>query len=455
MADAEIRPTSGTDATEDRERGDHAGDEHHVVILGAGFAGMTTARRLARTAERDRLRITIVDRHNYHTFHPLLYQVATAGLEPHSVGRSIRGAFRRSPVRFCLGAVVEVDWDRRRVVLDTEQELAFDTLVVAVGSSSADYGIEGVAEHTFPLKSLPEASRLRNHVLRQFEAANTAAAQPDEATLTVVVAGGGPTGVELAGALAELVDRVVQNDRPDLDLSRRRIVLVEMLDSLLPPYREAQREHTRKALEARGVEVRLGTAIERVEADRVLLSDGDELATRTVVWTAGVRAHPLGDQLGVEQTKGGRVVVAPDLRIPDRHGAFVAGDLAGATDRDGELLPQLAAVAIQQGRHVADQIVRRRRGLATQRFRYRDKGTMATIGRRDAVAELPLGVQLRGLPARVAWLALHLFQLIGFRNRASVLLDWTYNYLTYDKAARLILEQQEPDEAEQLSQRPG
>lgn len=426
---------------------DHATDGHerdHVIVVGAGFAGLNVARRLSKKApDEARPRITVVDRHNYHTFQPLLYQVATAGLEPQSIGHSVRGIFHGLDVDFRLGTVEGVDWDHRRLLLADGSDLAFDTLVLAAGAATADYGIPGVAEHAWPLKSLPEATRLRNHILTQFERVEAEPGLVDDGVLTFVVAGGGPTGVELAGATAELLDRVVRRDHPHVDLTRARIILVEMMDALLAPYSEKSQRYTRQALEDRGVEVRLGTAISEVHEDRVVLSDGDDIPTSTVVWTAGVKANPLADALGLEQTKGGRVVVAPDLRVPGHPEAYVIGDLAGASDDEGTLHPQLAPVAIQQGKHVADQILRTARGEVTVPFSYLDKGTMATIGRNDAVAEIPFGIELRGFVAWIAWLGLHLLYLVGFKNRATVLLNWTYNYLTYDRAARLILDQDE------------
>lgn len=419
--------------------GDRASQVPHVVIVGTGFAGLNAARRLSAAAETTPIRITMVDRHNYHTFQPLLYQVATAGLEPQSIGHNVRGIFRHSPVEFRLGAVVDIDADARRLQLDDGSHLHYDTLVLAAGAVTADYGIPGVADHAFPLKWVPEAERLRDHILLQFERVETHPEEMDRGALTFVIAGGGPTGVELAGAVAELIDRVIRHDHPRVDVSRSRIVLVEMLDTLLPAYSERSRRYTREALEKRGVEVRLGTAIEEVHEDRVAFSDGQELPSATVVWTAGISANPLGERLGGSLTKGGRVEVESDLRAVGCDDVFVVGDLAGGTDGDRQLLPQLAPVAIQQGKHAAEQILRLRRGEPTVAFRYRDRGTMATIGRNDAVAEVPIGLKLRGGIAWLAWLGLHLLYLIGFRNRATVLLNWTYNYLTYDRAARLIL----------------
>lgn len=421
----------------------------HVVVVGAGFAGLNVARRLAASDRNVGLRVTVVDRHNYHTFQPLLYQVATAMLEPQSIGRNVRSIIRASAASFRMGTVTGVDWDARHVELADGGVLSFDTLVLAAGATTADYGIEGVAERTWPLKSLPDATRLRNHILRRFEQAEFDPSTIDAGGLTFVVAGGGPTGVELAGALAELVDRVVRKDHPRIDVERVRIIIVEMLHTLLPGYSERNRRYASRTLAQRGVEVRVGTAIEGVGSDRVRLSDGDEIPTATVIWTAGVRASPLGDVLGVEQTEGGRIAVDRHLRIPGRP-AYVIGDLAGAADERGVLYPQLAPVAIQQGRYVAEHVLLDRGDQPMPPFQYREKGTMATIGRNAAVAELPFGLSLRGLVAWFAWLGLHIVYLIGFRNRAIVLVNWAYNYLTYDRAARIILEHDEPDEPDAL-----
>lgn len=417
----------------------------HVVILGGGFAGLHAARRLARAARNLPMQVTLIDRNNYHTFQPLLYQVATAGLQPQDIGHSLRSLFgnrlRRSAtsVRVRMGTVVAVDRQRRRLHLADGSELDYDLLVVAAGASTADYGIPGVTEHGFPLKSLTESVTLRNHILKRFEAA---ALHPEEiarGALTFVVAGGGPTGVELSGALTELF-RVLRRDHPELPHGQVRVVLVEMLPTVLPPYSESSRRYTHEALRRRGVELRLGQAIERVDRDRVVFGNGDELRTRTLIWTAGVKANPLASVLDSPQTKGGRLVVDPDLRLPDDRRVFAAGDIAAALGPDGEPLPQLAPVAIQQGQHVADQIVALLHGQRTSAFHYQNKGNMATIGRSDAVVELPFGLRYHGFPAWVSWLFLHLLYLVGFRNRVAVLLSWMWNYLTYDEANRLIIE---------------
>jgi NADH dehydrogenase len=255
----------------------------------------------------------------------------------------------------------------------------------------------------------------------------------------VVIVGGGPTGVELAGALAELFSLVLVKDYPRLDLSRARVVLIEGTDSLLPMLDRRLGEHARRTLEARGIEVLLGHTVREVSATGVGLADGSRLSTRTLVWAAGVKANPLAGVVGLPLDKSGRIVVGPDLRVPGHQDVFVIGDLAASRDPRGRLLPQLAPVAMQQGRHVAAELRREANGRAARPFHYRNRGSMATIGRNNAVAQLPGGVRVRGFPAWVLWLTLHLVYLVGFRNRASVLVDWTWNYLTYDRGARIIV----------------
>ncbi|MDX1659923.1 MAG: NAD(P)/FAD-dependent oxidoreductase [Nitriliruptorales bacterium] len=421
------------------------GDATKVVIVGGGFGGLTAARKLASSHPDPPVAVTLVDRHNYHTFQPLLYQVATAGLQPQDIGHNLRKIFGRSrfrsqasPVDVRMGTVAGADLEQRRIELDDGTVLDYDVAVLAAGAVTSDYGIDGVAEHAFPLKSLSESLTIRNHLLACFERASAAPERIGDGLLTFVVAGGGPTGVELAGALTELF-RVLRRDHPHLPHDQVRVVLVEMLDAVLPPYSEPSQRYTKTELEERGVEVRLGTAIERVEADRVVFEGGGELATNTLIWTAGVEAAPLAGVLGLAQGKGGRVEVDPTLRPEGFDDVFVIGDMALARDADGEPLPQLAPVAIQQGKHVARQLHALVDGRPLEPFRYRDKGTMATIGRNDAVVEFPAGVRIEGFLAWLSWLFLHLFYLVGFRNRIWVFLSWLWNYVTYDQAQRLIL----------------
>lgn len=413
----------------------------HIVVIGAGFAGLTTARRLGRRGA-GAVRVTLVDARNHHTFQPLLYQVATSVLQPQDVGHSVRGALQDVPgVDFRLGSVAGVDWDARRLRFADGGELAFDRLVVAAGAVTADYGVPGVAEHAFALKGLGEAVALRNHVLSLFERASHDRSDAPDGTLTFVVAGGGPTGVEVAGALVELIDRVLRHDHPDVDVDRARVLLVEQADAVLGGFTDRSQRYALETLRARGVEVALGTGIAEVRPGKVALTDGTVLATDTVVWAAGVRAHPLADALQLEQGRGGRVVVGPDLRAPGRPEAYVIGDIAAVPDGHGGTVPQLAPAAIQQGRHVADALLAELQGADPRPFRYRDKGIMATIGRHAAVAELPPGLRFRGRLAWLAWLVLHLYFLIGFRNRASVLLHWAVSYLTAERGARAVFTQ--------------
>lgn len=407
----------------------------HVVIVGAGFAGLEAGRELGNKP----VQVTLVDRHNYHLFQPLLYQVATAGLDAQDIAHSVRGIFQEAPnVTPRMAHAHGVDWEGQRLLVDVGDPLEYDYLVLAAGATTTTFGIDGVREHTYPLKTLKDAVRLRDHILRQFERVDTDPSQVEKGALTFVVVGAGPTGVELCGALVELFDHVLSLDFRS-DLEDARVVLIEALPQVLQSYSDESQEYARRVLEERGVEVMLDTPLKEVGDGYVLLGDGSEIPTGTVVWAAGVRAQTLADELGLEQTKGGRIVVEADLSVPGRPNVFVIGDLAGARDPEGELYPQLAPVAQQQARHVVRQIALRRRGEPTEPFSYTDKGIMATIGRSAAVAELPPGIRLRGRVAWLTWLGAHLLFLVGYRNRARVFFDWVYNHLTYDRASRLIV----------------
>jgi len=416
-----------------------------VVIVGAGFGGLAAAREL----EGAPVDVTLVDRNNFHTFQPLLYQVATSGLSPSDVAYPVRGIFtRQRNLAFRRDTVVAVDWEARRVRLGGGGHLPFDRLIVAAGATVNDFGVPGVAQHGFPLYVLPDAVRLRNHILGRFEAADAEPALVDDGGLTFVVVGGGPTGVEVAGALAELIDKVLHRDfrGSRVDVARAAVILVEMTDELLPPFSPSSQRHARTTLARKGVHVRTGTSVAEVGPTRVVLAGGEEIRAHTLVWAAGVRASPLAAALGVPTTGGGRVAVGPDLRLAGHPEAFVVGDMAAIDDGAG-LLPGVAQVAMQSGRHAARLVGREvvGEGDPHEAFRYRDKGTMATIGRRSAVAELPPGIRLRGTVAWVAWLGLHLVYLMGFRNRVSVFVNWAWNYLTWDRGARLILGSGEGD----------
>lgn len=411
----------------------------HVVVIGAGFGGLAVAKGLAKHP----VEVTLIDRHNFTTFQPLLYQVATSGLNDADVAHPVRGLFHHQPnVRFRHGEVVGVDWDRRQLqVLATSGPpfIPFDQLVVAAGAVTSWFDIPGAARWALPLYTLDDAVTLRNHIVERFEATDADPSLIDDGALTFVVVGGGPTGVEMAGALAELAAVVFRRDFPRLDVGRAKVVLVEARDKLLAPFHEASQRHAEQSLQARQIEVRLGASVAEVGQHYVAFSSGEVLPTHTVVWAAGVRANPLADMLGLETTRGGRIVVGADLAVPGRPGVWAVGDVAAALSRRGDPLPQLAPVAMQSGSHVAHQIGRQLEGRSTRPFRFRDKGTMATIGRRAAVAELPGGVNLRGTLAWLAWLGLHIFYLAGLRNRASVMLNWAWSYVTWDRGPRLIL----------------
>jgi NADH dehydrogenase len=413
-----------------------------VVIVGAGFGGLAAARAL-HGAPVD---VVLVDRHNYHTFQPLLYQVATAGLEPEEIAYAVRAIFHRQRnVQFRLGDVSEIAWDEKRLVLAGGDALEYDFLIVAAGASTNDFGIEGVAEHALALKSLEDAIRLRSHVLARFEAAAEDPALVEGGALSFVIVGGGPTGVEMAGALVELIHLVLRKDHPEIPIERVRVILIEREANLLGTFHPDLQRYARKVLEKRRVEVITGASVKRARADAVELDDGRTIAAHTLIWAAGVRASPLADRLArssganIEQTRGGRMLVAPDLSLPGHPEVFIVGDMAASRDAHGRLHPQLAPVAIQGARHAARTIERRLKGATSSAFVYTDRGTMATIGRNAAVCELRGGVRTRGFVAWCMWLALHLVQLIGFRNRAIVLVNWAWNYFTYDRGARLIL----------------
>jgi NADH dehydrogenase len=409
-----------------------------VVVVGGGFAGLNAVKSLAKV--KPPVRVILLEQHNYHLFQPLLYQLATGVVQPADIAHPVRGIvrrYRRASVR--MATVSGVDLDAREVLTEAGARFHYDYLILAAGATTATFGIPGVEEHSFPLKSMPDALRLRAHLLHQFELADNDPAQVDKGALTVVVGGGGPTGVEMAGALHELFKHVLVHDFPDLDINQAKVVVLEAMDHLLAPFHPSSRQHALDILRKRGVEVRLGQALERATAGEVVLKDGTVIPTRTLVWGAGVRANPLADVLGLEQTRGGRIVVGEDLSVPGRPEVFVVGDLAGAGDGKGGLLPQVAQPAIQEARHTAQNIERTLKGEPRTGFTYKDKGIMATIGRNAAVTELPSGARFKGVLAWYMWLALHLAYIIGFRSRVAVLVNWIWSYLTYDRHARIIV----------------
>jgi NADH dehydrogenase len=405
-----------------------------VVVIGAGFGGLNTVRSL-RDTDVD---ITLVDVNNFHLFQPLLYQVATAGLDADDIAYPVRGTLRRQRnARFRLGRVTSVDLAARTVGLHDGATLPYDVLVLSIGAVSASFGVPGVEEHALELKTLLDAERVRAHLLHRFEAASAAGAQ-QACDLDVVIVGGGPTGVELAGGVRELYDKVLARDFPDIAVRAARITLVEATNRVLGTFAPRLSESAARQLQRRNIDLALGSGVERVVADGVMLADGRQIRGGTVIWAAGVRANPLAAAFGLPIGRGGRVLVQPDLTVEDDPEVFVIGDVAASPDGRDAPLPQVAQVAIQGGRHAARQIQRRLEGLPSQRFHYKDKDSMATIGRNAAVSELPHGITLTGPIGWLAWLGLHLLYLIGFRNRANVLVNWAWNYLTYDRGARLI-----------------
>jgi NADH:ubiquinone reductase (H+-translocating) len=418
------------------ERSPSSGPRKRVVVVGAGFGGLTAAKKL----RKQNLEVVLIDQHNYHTFQPLLYQVATAGLNSSDVAYPVRGLFRRrANVLFKQGVVSGIDWDDQRVLLRDEDPIGFDYLVLSAGSTTAYFGVPGAQEYALPLYSLPDALRVRNHLLSLFEAADARTALVEDGVLNFVVVGGGATGVEVSGAVAELIERVLADDYHDLDVHRARVILLEQSDALLTPFVPKLREYTRTALEKRGVEVRLNSTVERIAADHVELAGGEQIPTRMVLWAAGVRAGDIAAEGSWGQGRGGRITVGRDLSVPGHPDMFAIGDIADIDDGEGGRLPQLAQVAIQGGRFVAKQIRRSEAGEPRQEFSYLDKGTMATIGRRAAVAELAGGARLTGLIAWLAWLFLHLVYLLGARNKVSTMANWFWNYCTWASGPRLIL----------------
>jgi len=384
--------------------------------------------------------VLLLDRHNYHLFTPLLYQVATSLLNPSDIAYPFRAVFRRSRnVRFRQAAVTGVDLKRRVVRTHDGGDVPYDTLVLATGSENDYFANEELAAHTLGMKTLSEAMRLRNHVLACLEIAARAASDEERREwLTFVIAGGGPTGVEYAGALAELLRMVLGRDYPELRPEQARIVVVEGLDRLLGAFHQRLGAYAARALRDRGVEVRTSTLVEKATDEAVVVSRGEEIRTRTVVWSAGVRpADPLSHH-EVRRSRRRRLEVDERLRLTGHADVFVIGDAASVSGNGGEL-PMLSPPAMQEGRYVARAIVRRLGADPDPKpFRYLDKGTMATIGRRAAVADVH-GFKLAGTIGWLAWLLVHIYYLIGFRNRAVVLASWGWDYLRRDRPIRLIL----------------
>ncbi len=416
-----------------------------IVIVGAGFGGLWAAQSLADAP----VEIYLVDRHNYHTFLPLLYQVAAAELEPAQIGYPIRAILRRmQDVHFVLGEVTHVDV-HEQIVHTADTALPYEYLILATGSVTRFFGIPGAEEHTFSLKTMEDGIRLRNHILTCFEqASQTADTQRRQQLLTFVVVGGGATGVEYAGALAELIYRPLAKDYPQLDLNDVTVILVEAADSLLTSLPKHLGQYTLERLCSMKVEVRLHTAVSRVTPDAVHLQEGTVIPSQTIVWTAGVGGEETAAASGLEVLPNGRLPVLPTLQLPTHPNIYVIGDLAAFTTEDGATLPMVAPVATQQGTWAAQNIQRQLAGEALRPFHYRDRGHMATIGRNAAVVHIGR-FTFKGFIAWIVWLVIHLVNLIGFRNRLMVLINWAWNYLFFEHVVRLILNPQHRQPGEQ------
>jgi len=408
------------------------GGEHHVVIVGGGFAGLYAAKALRKAP----VRITLLDRHNHHTFQPLLYQVATGGLNPSDIASPIRRVLRdQKNARVLLADVTGIDAEAKEVVFRGGR-IGYDTLILAAGATHSYFGHNEWSSHAPGLKSIEDALDIRRRIFLAYEEAeHTTDAADRRALMTFVVVGAGPTGVELAGALAEIATHTLLHDFRRIDPAEARVILLEGAKNVLPVYKPPLCDKAKRQLERLGVEVRTGALVTGIDEGGVWLGE-ERIPARTVLWGAGVAASPLARSLGAPLDKAGRVLVEADLTVPGRPDIYVIGDLASLM-QDGSPVPGVAPAAIQEGRHAAMNVVRSLRGQDRRPFRYVDKGSLATIGRAAAVADFG-AFTLSGFFAWIAWFAIHIFFLIGFRNRFVVLFQWGWSYLTYDRGARLI-----------------
>jgi len=400
-----------------------------VVILGAGFGGLGAAKALAGKAD-----VTLVDRHNFQTFLPLLYQVSTAGLAADHVVHPVRGALRKSGVKFRMGSPISVDHKNKTVKLDSSETLEFDHLVVALGSSTADFGVPGVTEHGLGMKSVHEALMIRAEVMRRFE---DLARFEDNTRLSIAVVGGGPTGVEMAGALAELKRGPLKNDLAHA-AEHIDIYLIEAGPRILPMFSEKLSARAESDLHKLGVFVKTNTAVREIQSRKIILKEGDAIPAEVTVWAAGVKGEPTAGLLNLP-IAGSRIDTDENLEVNHYPNIWAIGDINGTKGADGRFLPMVAPVALQQGKWVAKQILRKAAGQPLKPFKYRDKGSMATIGRHKAVVQVGK-FQMSGPLAWYAWLWLHLFYLLGGRNKIGTIADWTWNYLTFDRGNRHIMD---------------
>lgn len=406
----------------------------HIVIVGAGFAGLETARGLANAP----VRITLIDKNNHHLFQPLLYQVAIAGLLPSQIAQPVRTIFRKQKnLTFQMGEVTEVNLNEKFIRLNGSV-IAYDYLVIAAGARTNFFGFDTLEKHGLQLKDLETAVTTRNHLLAMFEqASHEGDAEKRKAMLTFVIVGGGPTGVETAGALAELITHVMRKDYPRLNLNDARVILLEAGASLIASYPDELRQATLRLLKNKNVDVRLNTKMLGFNGQRVTLDGGSVIETQTLVWTAGAKAAEIIDALPAEKASMGRVRINLTLNLPQYPEAFVIGDASYLTNGNGQPLPMLSTVAIQQGQAAAKNIRLMMEGKEPMTFHYKDPGLLATVGRNAAVARI-FGISFSGFIAWVIWVFLHIYRIIGFRNRLIVMFNWAWDYFFYDNQVRLI-----------------
>ena len=400
-----------------------------VVILGGGFGGLAAARAMSKTAD-----VTVVDRHNFQTFLPLLYRVSTAGLAADHVAYPIRGALRKTNTKFRMASPISIDHKNKEVKLDSSEILKFDHLVVALGSVTADFGIPGVNEHTLGMKTVHEALAIRAEIMRRFE---DLCRFEDNTRFSIAVVGGGPTGVEMAGAIAELIRGPLKSDQANA-AAHIDISLIEAGPRLLPPFAPSLSAKTKKDLEKLGVKVLLNTPVKAVEHRKIILNDNSSIPAEITVWAAGVKGSDAMAQLSLPILNN-RLAVEPTMQVKNYPNIWALGDIAGALGKDGRPLPMVAPVAIQQGKFIAKQIARVVENKPLKVFKYLDKGSMATIGRNKAVVQVK-GLKISGPIAWLIWLWLHLFYLLGGRNKIGTMADWTWNYLTFDRGNRHIMD---------------
>ena len=400
-----------------------------VVILGAGFGGLGAAKALASKAD-----VTVVDRHNFQTFLPLLYQVSTAGLAADHVVHPVRGALRDTGVKFRMGSPLSVDHKNKTVKLDSSETLEFDHLIVALGSATADFGVPGVIEHGLGMKSVNEAITIRAEVMRRFE---DLCRFEDNTRLSIAVVGGGPTGVEMAGALAELKRGPLKNDMAHA-AEHMDIYLIEAGPRILPMFSEKLSARAESDLHKLGVFVKTNTSVREIKSRQIIVKTGEPIPAEVTIWAAGVKGEPTAGLLNLPIV-GSRIDTDENLEVNHYPNIWAIGDINGSKGKDGRFYPMVAPVALQQGKWVAKQILRKHEGKALQPFKYHDKGSMATIGRHKAVVEVR-NFRMTGPLAWFAWLFLHLFYLLGGRNKIGTIADWTWNYLTFDRGNRHIMD---------------